>query len=100
VNVVLNLALIPQYGATAAAWIAMSSELVILAGVLALVRRFTGFTPSTRVALRALLAGAVMIPAMLTTQSLPAVSLAVGAGAYALTLYVLRVHRVVRRTAA
>jgi O-antigen/teichoic acid export membrane protein len=100
VNVVLNVALIPSYGVTAAAWIATSSELVILAGVLVLVRRYAGFTPALGVSLRAVAAGAVMAGAMLAVGSHPAVAVVVGIAAYALGLYALRVHRIVRPAGA
>jgi O-antigen/teichoic acid export membrane protein len=100
VNVVLNVALIPRFGVTAAAWIAISSELVILVGVLVLVRRYAGFTPAVGVSLRATAAGAVMAGAMLAVGSRPGLAVVVGAGVYALALYVLRVHRIARPASA
>lgn len=60
VNVALNLALAPSYGADAAAAIALASELLLLAGGWLLVRRELGMTPRARVLWRALLASAVM----------------------------------------
>ncbi|MDX6472618.1 MAG: hypothetical protein QOK22_1434, partial [Gaiellaceae bacterium] len=100
VNVGLNLALIPRFGVTAAAWIATSSELVILVGVLVLVRRYAGFTPALGIAVRAVAAGAAMAGAMLAVGSHAAAAVAAGAAAYALALYVLRVHRIARPASA
>jgi O-antigen/teichoic acid export membrane protein len=99
-NVALNVALIPRYGVIAAAWIGTASEVVILVGVLVLVRRYAGFAPTVRVPLRAIAAGAVMVPVMLAVESRPAVAIAVGAAGYVLALYILRVHKLIPRTAA
>jgi O-antigen/teichoic acid export membrane protein len=99
-NVALNVALIPRYGVIAAAWIGTASEVVILVGVLVLVRRYAGFAPAVRVPLRAIAAGAVMVPVMLAVESRPAVAIAVGAAGYVLALYILRVHKLIPRTAA
>jgi hypothetical protein len=69
-------------------------------GVLVLVRRYAGFAPTVRVPLRAIAAGAVMVPVMLAVESRPAVAIAVGAAGYVLALYILRVHKLIPRTAA
>jgi O-antigen/teichoic acid export membrane protein len=93
-NVGLNVALIPRYGVTAAAWVCTGSEVVILAGALWLARRYAGFRLSTDVPARALCAGAFMFFAMWFTDAELAVATVVGVSAYALALYLLRVHRV------
>jgi O-antigen/teichoic acid export membrane protein len=100
VNVALNLALIPRYGVLAAALIGTASEVVILVGVLVLVRRYADFVPAVRVSLRAIAAGVVMVPVMLAVGSQPAAAVALGAAAYVLALYLLRVHKLIPRPAS
>lgn len=60
VNLALNLALVPEYGADAAAAVALGSEALLLAGGWVLVRREVGLTARTRLLWRALVAAAAM----------------------------------------
>jgi O-antigen/teichoic acid export membrane protein len=59
-NVALNLLLIPRYGIVIAAVVAVASELLILAGSYALMRRYFSFFPSPRTLPPALAAAAAM----------------------------------------
>jgi len=92
-NVALNLALIPSYSYNAAASIATASELLGLVVLLVLVRRHAGFLPALEVSLKAALAGAAMVPALLVTPSSLAALIVVGAVVYGAVLMLLRTHR-------
>jgi O-antigen/teichoic acid export membrane protein len=83
VNVALNLALVPEYGADAAAAIALGCEAILLAGGWVLVRREVGLTLHTRMLWRALAAAAAMAALLvwLGEQSL-ALLIPAGAAAY------------------
>jgi O-antigen/teichoic acid export membrane protein len=93
VNLALNLALIPPYGYNAAAAIATGTQLVIAVGALYLVHRAAGFSPSVRVALRAVAAGAAVFGLLAAMQAPLAVSLAAGTTLYGALLLALRVDR-------
>jgi O-antigen/teichoic acid export membrane protein len=87
VNVALNLALAPAYGADASAAIALASELLLLAGGWLLVRSELGMTPRTRVLWRALLASAAMAALLVWLRELTlAVLVPAGAAVYAAVL--------------
>jgi O-antigen/teichoic acid export membrane protein len=91
-NVVLNLALIPEYGYNAAACVATGSQAVLLAGSLWLAHRHTGFLPEVGVAARGLVAGAAMFLAAYLLRGNVVLALAVGTLVYLGGLYLLRVH--------
>jgi O-antigen/teichoic acid export membrane protein len=59
-NVVLNLLLVPRYGIVVAAVVTVASEVLILAGSYALMRRYFDFFPAPHVLLPALAAAAAM----------------------------------------
>jgi O-antigen/teichoic acid export membrane protein len=93
VNLALNFALIPSYSYTAAAIIATGTQFVIVVGALYLVRRYSGFLPSVRVAAKAAIAGALVLIALAVMPTPLAVSLVVGALLYAILLLALRIDR-------
>jgi O-antigen/teichoic acid export membrane protein len=93
VNLVLNFALIPSFSYTAAAIIATATQFVIVVGALLLVRRYSGFVPSLRVALRAAAAGAGVLVALAFLPTPLAVSLVVGGLLYAVLLLAFRIDR-------
>ena len=86
-NVALNLALTPAYGATAAAAVALASEVLLLAGGWALLRRRLGLRLGGPAPWRALAAAAVMAAALwpLRDRTL-ALTVPLGAAAYGLAL--------------
>jgi O-antigen/teichoic acid export membrane protein len=92
-NLALNLALIPPYSYTAAAAAATASELLTLAVMFVLARRFAGFVPRLEVSLKAVAAGVAIVAALLVTPGILAVQLVVGAAVYAIALLLLRTHR-------
>ncbi len=92
-NVALNLALIPSYSYNAAAGVATASELLGLVVLLVLARRYAGYVPALDVSLKAALAGAAMVPALLVTPSNLAALVVVGAVVYGAVLMLLRTHR-------
>ena len=89
-NVALNLALTPAYGATAAAAVALASEVLLLAGGWALLRRRLGLRLGGPAPWRALAAAAVMAAALwpLRDRTL-ALTVPLGAAAYGLALWAL-----------
>jgi O-antigen/teichoic acid export membrane protein len=89
VNLALNLALVPSYGADAAAAVALGCEALMLAGGWLLVRRLE-LTPRLRVLWRSLVAAGAMVVLLvwLRDESL-ALLLPAGALAYAAVLAVL-----------
>lgn len=91
-NVGLNVALIPAYGATAAAAVATTSEVLILAGALVLGARFAGFVPALGVTVKALAAGGIMALVIAAADANLAVSIVLGAVVYVAVLSLLRVH--------
>ena len=93
VNLVLNVALIPEYSYTAAAAIATGTQLVIVVGALYLVRRFVGFVPSSRVVVRATVAGAAVFLALFAFTAPLLVGLAGGTALYGLLLLAFRIDR-------
>jgi O-antigen/teichoic acid export membrane protein len=93
VNVGLNFALIPAFGYMAAATIATGTQLVIVIGALYFVWRSAAFLPSSRVVLRATIAGAAVAVALLVMPAPFAVSLVVGGVLYALLLLAFRIDR-------
>jgi O-antigen/teichoic acid export membrane protein len=91
-NVGLNLAVIPAYGAVGAAWVMLGSELAVLAGNAWLVRRYAGFAPGVAVAGRAL-AAAGAAAGIVSVVSMPLAPAALlGAAVYVAVLAVLRVR--------
>jgi O-antigen/teichoic acid export membrane protein len=93
VNLVLNVALIPEYSYTAAAAIATGTQLVIVVGALFLVRRFVGFVPSSRVVVRAAVAGAAVFLALFAFPPPLLIGLVGGTALYGLLLLAFRVDR-------
>jgi O-antigen/teichoic acid export membrane protein len=93
VNLVLNLALIPEFSYTAAAAIATGTQLVIVVGALVFVRRFIGFVPSSRVPVRAAIAGAAVLAALFAFSAPLVVGVAVGTLLYGLLLLAFRIDR-------
>ena len=94
-NVVLNLALIPEYGYNAAASVATSSEALLFAGALWLAHRHTGFAPTLGVPARALAAGAAAFLAAFTLPGHVVLALAAGTVVYLGGLFLLRVHEAI-----
>jgi O-antigen/teichoic acid export membrane protein len=94
-NVVLNLALIPEYGYNAAASVATSSEALLFAGALWLAYRYTGFVPTLGVPARALVAGTATFVAAFALPGHVVVALAAGGTVYLAALYLLRVHEAI-----
>jgi O-antigen/teichoic acid export membrane protein len=87
-NVGLNFLLIPRYGIVAAAVVTVASEILILAGSYALMRRHFGFFPRPRTLLPALVAAAAMGAVLWTLRDAPlAALLPLGAALYAAILY-------------
>ena len=93
VNLALNFALIPSYSYNAAAVIATGTQFVIVVGALYLVRRYSGFLPSVRVAAKAAIAGALVLIALAVMPTPLFVSLVAGGLLYALLLLALRIDR-------
>ena len=92
-NVVLNLTLIPRFGALAAASAGTVSEGFVLACGLRLVRKHAGFAPNFRLGRRSLAAGAVMAVVLSVAGTELFASVALGAVTYALSLWAVRAHR-------
>ena len=92
-NLVLNLALIPSYGYLAAAWVATVSEILIFIGLAVLTRRFVGFLPRPTVALRAIVAGAVMFGVVYPLDIRLPFAIVIGAVVYGTCIALLRVPR-------
>jgi O-antigen/teichoic acid export membrane protein len=93
-NVGLNVALVPDLGIRAAAWVALGCEALLLTGSAMLVRRHFGWLPSPRLAWRVAVASAVMAAAVWPLRSSGLwLSIPVGAAAYLASLAVLGVHR-------
>lgn len=90
VNLGLNVALVPAWGVPAAAAIAVVSELVILAGSYALMRRHFGFFPRFEMLARSLLAASAMALALwlLRGESL-ALLFPLGCALYPAAMYAL-----------
>jgi O-antigen/teichoic acid export membrane protein len=89
-NLVLNLALIPEFGIEAAAAVALASELLLVAGGLVLVRRDLGLTPRFRLLWRAPAAAAVMAGVLALVSDLPlGVLVVLGAALYVAALWAL-----------
>jgi O-antigen/teichoic acid export membrane protein len=90
VNLALNFALVPSLGVDAAAFVALGSELLMVAGGLWLVRRELDLRPRFRIAGRAAVAAAAMagVLALMPVESL-AVLLPLGVAIYAVALYAL-----------
>jgi O-antigen/teichoic acid export membrane protein len=97
VNLALNLALVPSYGADAAAAVALGCEVLLLAGGWLLVRRLE-LTPRLRVLWRSLVAAGAMVVLLvwLGDESL-ALLLPAGALAYAAVLAALGGRRLLER---
>jgi O-antigen/teichoic acid export membrane protein len=90
VNVALNLALVPRWGADAAAAVALGSEALILAGGWLLVRRRLALAPRMRLLWRALAAAAAMAALLAWLRDLTLVVLVpLGAVAYGAALAAL-----------
>jgi O-antigen/teichoic acid export membrane protein len=88
VNLALNVALAPAYGATASAAIALASEGLLLAGGWLLVRRRLGLVPTVSGLWRVLLAAAVMAAAVWPLRDrTPALTVPLGAVVYAAVLW-------------
>ena len=92
-NLVLNLALIPSYGYLAAAWVATVSEILIFIGLALLTQRFVGFLPRPAVALRAIVAGAVMFGVVYPLHIRLPFAIVIGAAVYGACIVLLRVPR-------
>jgi O-antigen/teichoic acid export membrane protein len=91
-NLALNIALIPSYSYTAAAWVATSSEVLALTCMLGLVWSAIRFVPDLRVAAKGLIAGGAMTVCLAFTPSNLALLIVVGAAAYGVALALLRTH--------
>ena len=91
-NVGLNLALIPSYSYTAAAWVATASEALALACLLVLVWRAIRFVPALQVTTKAVVAGGAMVASLVFLPSNLALLIVVGTAVYAAALIVLRTH--------
>jgi O-antigen/teichoic acid export membrane protein len=89
-NVVLNLLLVPRYGIVVAAVVTVASEVLILAGSYALMRRYFDFFPAPHVLLPALAAAAAMGGLVWLLRDLPlVVLLPLGAAVYAGLLWAI-----------
>ncbi len=89
-NVGLNVLLVPAYGIVAAAAATVASEVVLLAGSVALCARWTGFRPGQRELGRAALAGVAMLAVAWPLRDVfVLVPVALGAVAYGAALYAL-----------
>ena len=89
-NLALNVALAPAYGATASAAIAVASEALLLGGGWLLVRRRLGLRPALEGAWRAGLAAAVMAAAVWPLRDrTPALTVPLGAAVYGAALWAL-----------
>jgi O-antigen/teichoic acid export membrane protein len=87
VNLALNLALVPAYGADAAAAVALGSELLLVAGGWLLVRRELAIAPRLRLLWRSVAAAAVMAAALWWQRELTlAILIPGGAALYAAAL--------------
>ena len=91
-NVGLNLALIPSYSYTAAAWVATASEALALVSLLVLVWRAIRFIPALQVTTKAVVAGGAMVASLVFLPSNLALLIVVGTAVYAAALVVLRTH--------
>jgi O-antigen/teichoic acid export membrane protein len=90
VNLALNLALVPTYGADAAAAVALGCEALLLAGGWVLVRLELDLVPHTRLLWRAIVAAAAMAALLLWLRDLTlAVLVPAGAAVYAAALAAL-----------
>jgi O-antigen/teichoic acid export membrane protein len=96
VNVALNLALVPAWGADAAAAVALGSEVLILAGGWLLVRRRLGLTPRLRLLWRALVAAAAMAAVLVWLREVT-LALLVPAGAAVYTAVLAALGGIDRR---
>jgi O-antigen/teichoic acid export membrane protein len=89
-NVPLNFALVPSLGITAAAAVAVASELLLVVGGALLVRRELGLAPRLRVLWRALAAAAAMAGVLALVDDWPlALLVPLGAALYAAGLWAL-----------
>lgn len=89
-NLALNVALAPSYGATASAAIAVGSEALLLAGGWLLVRRRLGLHPAVPRAWAVALAAAAMTAAIWPLRDrTPALTVPLGAAIYAAVLWAL-----------
>ncbi len=83
--VALNLALVPRYGATAAAWVTFATEAFIACATYYMIRRVTGFAPRFGIVLRA---GVAAFGMALFVSALPDMHVLLktilGMGAYAI----------------
>lgn len=93
VNLGFNFALIPSFGYTAAAAIATATQVVIVVGSLYFLRRFAAFVPSSRVVVRATIAGAAVFLTLAFMPTSFVVSLFAGGILYALLLLAFRIDR-------
>jgi O-antigen/teichoic acid export membrane protein len=91
VNLALNLALIPPYGYVAAAAAASGTDTLLLVGLLFMVRRYGGFTPSVAIGIRAAIAGGVMFGAVFAFHPTVPAAVALGVAVYGGALYLLGV---------
>ncbi len=66
---------IPRFGALAAAWLTVASELVILSAALIVAYRISGFVPKLEVTVKAAGASAVMAAVLWTLPDWPAIAL-------------------------
>jgi O-antigen/teichoic acid export membrane protein len=83
INVVANAIAIPRYGAAAAAWATLGTELMVMTGIAAVVRRRLGLRLPGGRALRSLAATAVTAAAVWLVRSQPlALGIAVAAIVY------------------
>ena len=80
VNVTANLVAIPRYGALAAAWTTLGTEVIAMSAIAFVVRRRLGFTLPVVRAVRVLAATAVTAAAVWLVRSQPLVIALVGAG--------------------
>ena len=92
-NVVLNLTLIPRFGALAAASAGTASEGFVLGCGLWLIRKHAGFTPNFRLGRRAVAAGLAMAIVLSLAGAELFASIALGVVVYAAALWAVRAHR-------
>jgi O-antigen/teichoic acid export membrane protein len=93
VNLGLNLALIPPYGYVAAAAAASGTDALLLAGLVVMVRRYSGFRPSLLVGAKGVLAGGVMFGVVAAFHPTVLVAVILGVAVYGAGLFLLRVHQ-------
>ena len=90
VNVLLNLLVIPRFGAAGAAATTTVSAIVMFLVLLSRVGRGSDFAPSLRIAAKAAIAAGLMLLALWPLASAhPLLLVALGAAAYAFALYLL-----------